>query len=1241
MRLFAGINPQDGEHTLRDGYRALLDRYRTVRPGDGRWSLAELGADDDDLIWLIDWARSLDGVLLNRWLHPGPNRNGLGSLLLLFAAEYSRRSLPTDGCWLVPAPQLFSPASRHYLFESEVPSLLHRLALAKAAERLNLYRSDGADHFNVTRTVRFQFGFSEAEIGPKLTYWLRGELAAPEEVVCLLKPDGGSQSFQAMWHSCQAAVAGELPPDELSEWLDASPWILSQWHRQILASLISTAEPYDHHSILELPPLRADGGWVDSGLDEILELMEQDEELMGVARGLFERLDADGGWESAMEAVRAINHRAKELGLVGRPWSLAELHINPEADYRWLSDWIARVEARTLDACLASREVIDVLGGPGPCAAGFGLLLLLWMSEVGRRLAGEFTLWSPLSREFGEQRIGSADQSSHLFQELDDTQPTSTVRLALRAAANHFRLRNLSGVDWFDSLEQTIRLQFGVTRDGIGRYLPDWLSNRATTRVIRELLQGEERSDSFGEIWQAMTDYRSGRLNLEEMRRLLDASPWILPAWVDEIVPLVTAVGDPPPVEERTQSPGEFLTAPLLVWHAGGKPHFVTRLVSYLPELDPAEESIELRIGGRLEAILYRQSDGRYLPDRNGYLRIPFNQPRVRARLVNSKGDNVRSIVLNLWSPDEDILLFDLSTGRQLPDPFCAELQEHRDYALILSSDLQIDPEPEDWRLSRSGITRICYISSEFLAECSGHLRITAGQNLFWYPGCNRVVPAWSGRIDVGLAREQVLQQGDAFSLRITHPPEVSITLVRCNRRTLDTLSLDQTTTLLRPSFLVTNSVVEIRLIITAVSDDDRFTLERILVLSGGKLECYYDDRSTRIHDSGYLVVEETTSGSPALPSPPLVSLVKFAAEAPLVQTSPDLAGAVSAPMIEVRATPSPAQFPLIGGLVDHGQSVDQSRINDDLESVLWDADSAPLPGTIRLRLGRFIQPGPGHEIVIWDQSGRLVRLEPERYEHSTGSWWWMGTLPTPVRGVIAVGIAVNGRNVASWWPKGNWTYHLREAVLADPGAAAQLLRWFHLPLLAEEAMIVLRPIIASNPNQMIYEWLRDDSISGPLVMPFRDETWHGVVRAYLFQWQPGEAEARELLMKLARVDNDHDLREFLFDAVQPLMRVDPIVMMKVLRAWSLPNREAVMMELRRSFAGVVNVALINARENALIARAHQLFGFDSSFIINQVLLPARQYLAGLPLTREQQSNLEMAARSEELRKLLAIHLLR
>lgn len=1233
MRLFAGISPDRGESTLRDGYRALLDRARHVRHGSECWALAELGADEDDLIWLIDWAQAVDGWLLNQWLHPGPNRNALGSLLLLFAAEYSRRSLPTDSRWPVAAPPLFGSDARGYLFEGEVPSVLHRLVLVNAAIHLNLHRTGGTDLLNFSRTVRLQYGLAEVDLGRDLSRWLKGEAPTPEGLGALLDPVTGSQSFRSVWRACRAAVKGEISREELIGWLDSSPWVLPRWQRPMLRLLPSPSIAFDPDNILELPALPVSVEWDGSGLDEILELMAQDEDLMLEARGLFARLEADGGWESAMDAVRAISQRAVEMGLVGRPWSLAELGIDPEADYRWLTDWIGRVESRTLDRCLASREVIDVVGGPGPCAAGFGLLLLLWMSETGRRLAGEFTLWSTLSREFNGQRTDRTDEAPVVFQELDEVQPASAVRLALRAAANHFRLRNLAGIDWFDSLEQTIRLQFGFTRDGLGRHLPDWLSNRATTRVIRELLYGDQRSESFVAVWEAMVDYRQGRMDQGRLRQFLDSSPWVLPGWVDEIVPLATAIGDPPPADERTQSPGEFLTAPILVWHPGGKPHFVTRLTSHAADFDQKDEALELRIGGQLEAVLYRQPDGSYLPDRNGYLRIPFNQPRVRARLVNSRGENVRNLVLNLWPADDEIVLYDLSTGRQTADPFCAELLEHRDYALLVSSDLLIDPEPEDWRLSRSGVARIAFISGELLAKYAGHLRVTAGRNLFWYPGCNRIVPSWSGRIDVTMVREQVLQQGDAFNLRITHPPEVSITLVRRNRRTLETLSLDPTTTLIRPSFLVTNNVIEIRLIITAVSEDERFTLERILVLSGGRLECYYDDRSTRLREQRYSIVGDSKSDLRPIPLP-LAPFGRLATDAPIGPALLGVAGAMTSPPVAPR-------LPLKEAQVEVSHSIDQPRLRDDLEAVFWEAGSVPVPGTIRLRLGRFIQPGPGHEVIVWQQSGKLIRLEPEGYEHSEGSWWWVGTLPAVPRGVIAVAISLNGRNVASWWPPQSWTFHLREVILADPSLAAWLLRWFHLPLLDEEVMTVLRPLVINNPLQIIDAWLRDDPGPGSLGLPFRDETWQGIVREYLVHWQPDEAQARELLMRLAGVDNDQDLREFLFDAVQPLYRIDPLIMMKVLRAWKTPNREAVMIELRRCFAGVVNVSLINARENALVARAHQLFGFDSSFIANEILLPARQYLAGLPLSGDQLANLEMAARSEELRKMLAIHLLR
>ncbi|MFM8396031.1 MAG: hypothetical protein ACKOB4_19095, partial [Acidobacteriota bacterium] len=754
-----------------------------ARAGGQRWSLAELGADDDDLIWLIDWARSLDGWLVHQWLYPGPNRPALGALLLLFGVEYTRRSLPTDCNWLVPTPQLFSADAREYLFENDIPTVLHRLALLNAANRLDLQRVGGTDWLSLSRTIRLQYGLAENDLFREFPRWLTGQGSPPEAVNHLLDEAKGSRSFRRIWEVCRAGLETRLEREALRVELEASPWILRQWSRLILRQL-----PQEVDNILELPALPDDLLIDDAGLDEIIALMESDAELMSEARGIFARLDADGGWDSAMEAVRAINQRAIELGLVGRPWSLAELRIDPESDYRWLTDWIGRVEARTLDQCLTSREVVEIVGGPGPCAAGFGLLLLLWMAETGRRVAGEFALWPSLNRDLKGRREGEGLAEPVVFQELDEIQPTSAVRLALRAAASHFRLRNLAGLDWFDSLEQTIRLQFGVTRDGIGRHLPDWLSSRATTRVIRELLHGEQRSESFAEVWEALVGYREGRLEKSQLCQQLNNSPWILPGWVDEIVPLATALGDPAPADERVQSPGEFLTAPQIVWQPGGKPHFMTRLIgdltasglSVLRQVEPGEDvhgvtddSLELRIGGRLEAILYRQPDGRYLPDRNGYFRVPFNQPRVRANLINMHGEIVRSLILNLWPPDDEVVLYDLSTGRQIPDPFCAELNPQRDYALLTSTDLRIEPDPDDWRLSRSGTTRISYISAERLAEDPEGLRVYAGTNLFWFPGCHRVVPAWSGQIDVAMVRDQLLQQGDNFNLRILHPPDL------------------------------------------------------------------------------------------------------------------------------------------------------------------------------------------------------------------------------------------------------------------------------------------------------------------------------------------------------------------------------------------------------------------------------------------------------------------------------------
>jgi hypothetical protein len=660
MRLFTGISPASGETSLRAGYRALSGLIAKTRREEALWSLAELGTDDDDLLWLIDWARALQGVQVCQWLFPGPSRTAFGSLLLLLGAEFTRRSLPTDSRWPVPAPQVFSPAARGYLFNEDIPTIHHRLALLSAASRWGLHRVGGADLASLGHTVSLQIGFTESELYSHLRRWLAGEEELAPHLHTLLDQHTGTESFRSVWEACRAALAGRLATPDLVRNLATSPWILAQWHRPLQTVL----QPRD--------------GVVD---DDILELPSFEE------------------------------------------WPLEQAELDP----------------------------------------------------------------------------------------LDPALP-----------------------------------------------------------VLDEILHLLEK---------------------REEEELLVAAP---------------------------------------------------------------------------------------------------------------------------------------------------------------------------------------------VAVVSGSAA-------------------------------------------------------------------------LRPAGL------------------------------GGS-------RGLKATDSGRF-------GPPDAPTGPAANLF-YARRA-------------------------------------------ESCATGDLHEVLIEEGTRGTLPQLRLRLARFIDPGTHHEVIVWDRSGRLSTVRPRHCEWAIdGAWWWSCELPENLAPVV-VAISLDGRNLASWWSDDALLRELPQIVEANPSAAAWLLRWFQLPLLDEVILKLLQPLVNRFPLQFIRAWLKEDTGPGLLGMPFKDEEWFGIVREYLFNWWPEPSPAREVLMLLADVDNDHDLREYIFEAAQILNRLDPVVLGRILATWDIPNREMIRVELRRGFAGVVNLNLINARENALVARASQLFGVDAAFIHREILLPARQALAGETLSEAHLANLRLAARSEELRRLLAIHLLR
>jgi hypothetical protein len=138
--------------------------------------------------------------------------------------------------------------------------------------------------------------------------------------------------------------------------------------------------------------------------------------------------------------------------------------------------------------------------------------------------------------------------------------------------------------EYFD----TLKLQFGFTLRGALRRLPEWLDGLGPPIAVR-ILTGAEveytdlNSSSFITLWRTLQDFRRNRVAEEYAHLVVTTSPWVRPAWDDELLGAarlrLNRPGHVPTTEpsvvERSIEP---VCEPILRWEDSAKPHLLLRL---------------------------------------------------------------------------------------------------------------------------------------------------------------------------------------------------------------------------------------------------------------------------------------------------------------------------------------------------------------------------------------------------------------------------------------------------------------------------------------------------------------------------------------------------------------------------------------------------------------------------------------------------------------------------------------
>lgn len=951
-------------------------------------------------------------------------------------------------------------------------------------------------------------------------------------------------------------------------------------------------------------------------------------------------------------AAELLLVEADECGLRGRPWSLAELARLDAADHKWLTEWGQAMTGSVARRCLDSWRHVTVAGESHELSAVTGLLFFVLISETARREAREGGLWSYVVKGIYED----SSPPSSVFQQ---GQPSQFLKDALEAAAVAFGLRHLFGqlgmLNWFDS----VYLQFGFTRAGFERRLPEWLVGQPATIAITSLRDnGTLFSKSFGGLWQALRGYRTNNLPLERCRSIVSESPWTLPEWTDNLIAQARSrieLADYSKSNEFDEPPRVFLAEPRLVWSTPNAPSFLTE-VSGLADFDLESPSYSIAIGEKVVSSLQRRADSTYaiLPA-DATIVIENPQPSMQARLLDAQGSAESALELKLWDDDEDITVYRAVHAdgslkcRRIPDAYGSKLSPDQSYVLLAASDLMPRFEPDyRWEFA-DGAFVAYYVAKGWDME---RLALDLDGELLWRPATSikgrSSEPEWSRNVRV-LPPSRAVRVGQQVALRLQHSDDVEVLFVRCHSKPLDfSLSGDRT--------------CSVEPITVGVGRDDSLLKMKIGLRRGGD-HCVVR-RRLDVPTHGVAFLGKT--GWEALPEDePLDARVARAVPFRIIPPSDDgetadtdwglLEGDTYLRLVRPRPRP-------IGGVAGLGAPLRLKRgpynsIDPPMRIAVAVVDSGIVKGVVRgagrpqfaLLVNTSIEPGNDHCVLWWDSLGRLHRCSAELANRAPEDLTtiWRCDLDGGVSSHLAVGVAYAGARVGACW-SADWPQRLPEAFAADPRATAALLRWFRLPLLDPRAVNSIAALVHDHAASCAEAWLLDDHLDDGLQHQASEQGWFGAVR---------------LLMKKARLDPaglasvtsafmtaDEEPQEAFERAVRQLTRVDPFLMARCVGAWW---REEGLRVHGRSWAEQmttrVTCQLLGLDPRAcgpdadvkmrrlLIKQAAAEMGVDSAFVRDGLLKPClASWQTGEYSNGVDKANVGLAMSIEPFRRLVA-----
>ena len=689
--------------------------------------------------------------------------------------------------------------------------------------------------------------------------------------------------------------------------------------------------------------------------------------------------------------------------------------------------------------------------------------------------------------------------------------------------------------------------------------LPFWLAGHPSTHAISYLGDRRDRlfSASFDSLWNTLRDYRKNNIPRTKALQALEQTPWTLPDWAENLLEhsgrhLELDVENSEGESGPEQAAPEFLEVPRLQWEPPNSPKFLSSVVN-LADFDLSADRYQIKAGADLLATIVSGEHGAYSSHQKEII-LQGGSSEFPVSMVDDNGVSQASQLLSLWDAGEDVQLFDLSSGRRL-DPYGTRLASTREYGLLTSKDLEI--QPPDLYFQVVGTGRDAKRLSLLSGKDNRTVRVTLLGEEIWSSVVDKGVPSrqpeppWARTVATTvLPTESVsLDEYERSVIRVTGiGADCELRYMRSGGRPLD-FQTGEGGDYYSEEFDVTedsafwnlSGLPEVKVKIgLRWRDEPPISVERTNILSVSGVLRATDERWQVVNSRNRITVNEAMQvpykvlpprgaspiGDLALMEGPIYLRRLWRQPRPL-----GALGGYGAPL-EIRSAYNPDT---------HWQLVVANEVHDPgvLDRVLMGSNSR-----IRLYLSHSLEPGPGHQIVVWNY-GEPVRVIDAMGNIDPNGDEWNVTLPAFPSEFEFVAIAYHGARIGSLWP----SEPPRWSMVTDGDTAletAAALKWMHAPIVAPKWLSVVRSLALQHPVPTLRAWLLDEGLTAGLRHQATEEQWRAVVRQVFSLWKPDGKSAWELIQALAGESGNDPVSE----ALLALLREDPLLMGMVARQW-------------------------------------------------------------------------------------------